>query len=77
MFTEHKRQIGQTESQEKNPYMRDDFWASGYFDFLWKSGISRNYRERLDAIKSEAMHAKEKRRKLNYSSAHFRDRINK
>lgn len=35
--------------------MRDDYWASGYFDFLWKPGISESYKARLDAIKLDAI----------------------
>ena len=50
-----RKQRGQSSNADRNPYMRDDYWAAGYFDFLWKPGISENYRARLNAIKLDAI----------------------
>ncbi len=43
----------------RHPYLRDDLWAKGYFDFLWRDGISDEYRNRLNQIKFEAMQSKQ------------------
>lgn len=44
-----------TTNAGKPLYMRDDLWATGFYDFLFKAGISDSYRNRLQAIKDEAM----------------------
>ena len=40
---------------QQNPFSRNDLWATGFYDFLWRPGISENYRKRLDKIKAEAI----------------------
>jgi len=44
-----------TTNSGKNPVDRNDLWASGWFDFLIRPGISEKYRKRILAIKEEAI----------------------
>lgn len=44
-----------TTNAGKNPVDRSDIWVNGGFDFLLKPGISESYRNRILAIKEEAM----------------------
>lgn len=51
-------------------YMREDLWATGFYDFLLKPGISDSYRNRILAIKNDAINRHEKHNKQN--SLHYR-----
>ena len=44
-----------TTNAGKHPYVRSEFWANGFYDFLLKPGISDSYRSRILAIKEEAL----------------------